>query len=454
MRLATDSAGFDRARRVADAVLYEGYLLFPYRSDAGKNRYRWQWGVVVPHAQAAMAEVTEPWEVGCDLLVAGPLDGRVQATVRFLHVEERRVEERRDGEWVRVESTEVGEDLLVSWDEGAESEVDAPVASVADLREGAVVPIALDERDHSEHPEGRTDLRIRRVREPLSGTLRLSAEAAGDDLHRLRIRVDNRTAWSDTEAPRDAVLRRSFVGCHVMLGAEGCEFASLLDPPGHAADAAATCRNEGLYPVLAGEPGQTDLVLASPIILYDHPETADETEGDSFDATEIDELLSLTVASLSDDEKRRARATDPKAREIVDRADAMPPEILERLHGTIRSMGAVDDPGRDREQREALAELLGVGEPGRTSVTVGPTTVLVGSRVRLRPNRRADAQDAFIDGKTARVARIMEDVEGETYVAVTLEDDPGADITDWYGRYLYFQPDEIEPLDEHAEEHA
>jgi len=43
----------DVARQVADAVLYEGYLLYPYRASARKNQIRWQWGVLVPLAYAA-----------------------------------------------------------------------------------------------------------------------------------------------------------------------------------------------------------------------------------------------------------------------------------------------------------------------------------------------------------------------------------------------------------------
>ena len=36
------------ARAVADAVLYEGYLLYPYRASSAKNRSRWQFGVLGP----------------------------------------------------------------------------------------------------------------------------------------------------------------------------------------------------------------------------------------------------------------------------------------------------------------------------------------------------------------------------------------------------------------------
>ena len=69
-----------------------------------------------------------------------------------------------------------------------------------------------------------------------------------------------------------------------------------------------------------------------------------------------------------------------------------------------------------------------------------------GSRVRLRPSRRADAQDMFLAGQEAVVSAVHVDLDGETHVAVTLVDDPAAELHDWYGRYLYFAPDELEPL--------
>ena len=111
--------------------------------------------------------------------------------------------------------------------------------------------------------------------------------------------------------------------------------------PAFAAEAAAGCRSEGTYPVLVGEPGSpdADVVLSSPIILYDHPAVAPESQGDMFDATEIDEILALRVLTLTDDEKAEARGTDRRAAAIVDRCDDLPPEVWARLHGAIRSIG-------------------------------------------------------------------------------------------------------------------
>ena len=118
-----------------------------------------------------------------------------------------------------------------------------------------------------------------------------------------------------------------------------------MDPPEFARAAVARCCNVGTYPVLAGPPGHDDLMLSSPIILYDHPEVAPESQGDLFDATEIDEILALRVLTLTDDEKAEARGTDARAAAILDRCDAMPPEVWGRLHGAIRSLRPVG-PGR------------------------------------------------------------------------------------------------------------
>ena len=83
-------------------------------------------------------------------------------------------------------------------------------------------------------------------------------------------------------------------------------------------------------------------------------------------------------------------------------------------------------------------------------VTMGPErageTVRKGSLVRLNPRRRADAQDLFYADQLARVTAIHRDLDDETHVAVVLVDDPASDLHDWYGRYLYFSPDEVVPL--------
>jgi hypothetical protein len=213
--------------------------------------------------------------------------------------------------------------------------------------------------------------------------------------------------------------------------------------------------------VLIGEEGRRDAMLSSPIILYDHPTIAPESPGDLFDATEIDEILTLRTMALTEDEKREARATDERAAAIIDRVDNMPPELLERLHGAVRYLQGVEGaktgaPEPDSPLSTApgpTPELVPWWDPGadRTvspetdGVVVAGVTVAKGSRVRLRPGQRADAQDMFLAGRLATVEAVFLDVDGNRHLAVTLDEDPAADLQRWHGRYLYFAPDEVEP---------
>jgi hypothetical protein len=187
-------------------------------------------------------------------------------------------------------------------------------------------------------------------------------------------------------------------------------------------------------------------VLAAPIILYAHPAVAPESTGPMFDSTEIDEILTLRVLTLTDGEKAQARATDPAAAAIIDRCEAMTPPELNRLHGVLRDPHAAG-PARSGDDWWA-AEAAAPVSPETDVVIVAGARVSRGSRVRLHPSRRADAQDMFVAGLEARVSAVHVDLDGSTHVAVSLLDDPAAELHDWYGRHLYFAPDELEPLAE------
>ena len=63
-------------------------------------------------------------------------------------------------------------------------------------------------------------------------------------------------------------------------------------------------------------------MLASPIILSDHPEIAPESPGDLFDSGEIDQMLVLNILAMTDEERRDMRDSDPRAREILERTEA------------------------------------------------------------------------------------------------------------------------------------
>jgi hypothetical protein len=480
---------FELARKVADAVLYEGYLLYPYRASAAKNQARWQFGVLMPRRWSEEGP-DEPWATQTECLVEPEETTTVRVLVRFLHVQAKTVEtvDVEAGTFREADALPVDGSELVPWDEAAEHEVtvEAPLARL--LAGELVTPF---ERPGGRRVEpvhtaaGRLVGRTVRRRWPVLGSVKLSARRLEGPygLVRLGLVVENASAWHDPDADRAVALRRSLVAAHSLIGIDQGVFLSLLDPPEWAKPAAEACRNLHTWPVLIGDEGRRDAMLSSPIILYDHPTIAPESPGDLFDATEIDEILTLRTMALTEDEKREARATDERAAAIIDRVDSMPPELLERLHGAVRYLQGVEGtpephpPGAEGtpephrpgdgaptgrvaahgKERDPLStappELVPWWDPGadRTvspetdGVVVAGVTVAKGSRVRLRPGQRADAQDMFLAGRLATVEAVFLDVDGNRHLAVTLDEDPAADLQRWHGRFLYFSPDEVEP---------
>lgn len=86
---------------------------------------------------------------------------------------------------------------------------------------------------------------------------------------------------------------------------------------------------------------------------------------------------------------------------------------------------------------------------GPSTVLVGGVAVGRGSRVRLRPSRRADIMDLALAGRVAEVDAVQEDFEGQLHLAVLLTDDPGHDLgaSGKIGHRFFFTPEEVEPID-------
>jgi hypothetical protein len=462
----------DLARTVADAVLYEGYLLYPYRATSQKNQARWQFGVLGPPG-AADAGVGEESAMAVECLLdprtenAASSGPGVTIYVRFLQLQRRMVQAAEDGGrsgFVPVDQLIMDEDLIYSWDEAVEREHSWPAIPLPELTEGISRPVTVPGGDLIEPltaQDGSVMGRIVRRRWPLNAEL--SAQTTEVDGYlRLRVSVEN-TAASRAENPDDAI-RTSLIGAHLLIQASNAAFVSLLEPPPAAAHAVAGCRQHRCWPVLAGPPGNNDIVLGSPIILYDHPEVAPESAGALFDSTEIDEILTLRVMTMTDQEKAQARATDPRAREIIDRCDQMTPNMLQQLHGILREPRA--PAAKSVSLPDAAAHTIMWSDPTEEpapwwdpsadesvrpevdSVVIDGVPVSKGSLVRVHPSRRADAQDLFFADQDARVTAVVSDVDGQVHVAVVLANDPAADLHDWYGRYLYFAPEELEPLRE------
>jgi hypothetical protein len=336
---------------IANAVLYEGYILYPYRPST-KNRQRWTFGALLPDAYCrdlggdSSVQQTECLVYGTDATV-------FEAVVRFLQLTDRRVGEVDPplAEWKTaaqpsfrmVQELHVEDKIIHAWQEAEERELALGSMTLGNLVVGA-------RRISFSLPSGRRVAPVRRTDEMVVGllireqydievTAEVSATAIVDGLYRLTLRVANSTSLREVKAlTRAEALLHSLASTHVILGVENGEFVSLIDPPEALGEAAASCRNIGAWPVLVGEEGQTDLMLSAPIILYDYPQVAPESPGNWFDGTEIDEMLALRIMTLTDDEKNAMAAVDDRAGELLARTEALAREQLLSLHGTVRAL--------------------------------------------------------------------------------------------------------------------
>lgn len=461
MTARTRSDSMAVAREVADAVLYEGYLLYPYRADSRKNQSRWQFGVLGPPG-AAEAGVGEDPRLAAQCLLHASAHSTVSVTLRFLHLQRRHVQKWDGTAFTDVAELREGTRSWLSWDEAVEQQFDTGALALRATRKVVEVDGAR-EVEPLHNTAGELIGQITRVRAPLRAEVELTCTERGGGLWRLGVQVRN-TDTGDRPT-KDTAITRSLIGAHLLLSCAGAEFVSLLEPPPEAEAAAAACERHRCFPVLAGHPEEKTIMLVSPIILYDYPEVAGESKGALFDSTEIDEILTLRILTLTEEEKAQARATDPLAAQIIDRCDTMTPQELQELHGILRNPH-LDEPfgsspgGLTDSDLAAIPTFTDGDEakpwwdpasdnavhPDTAEVLIKGVRVSKGSLVRVHPVRSADAQDLFFAGKTARVAQVQSDVDGNTHVGVVLVDDPAADLHDWYGRYLYFGPEELEPL--------
>ncbi len=359
------------ASEIARSVLYEGFSLYPYRTSSLKNQKRLLFGTLTAKGGDGPTEaITEV------LAIAGAADTKVRVTVRFLTL-----------------GAEAKEESVTLEDLPLEAEIER--SFVRDGVRGAVLattsaPIVLVD-------SGSWDI--------ASLCLTSSAKPAPTrrslKVHRIRVVVRNEGSDPGDEHAMGAA--------HVVLRIEEGQFVSAIDPPAELRAEVERCKNVGLFPVLVGPKGATDEMLASPIILYDHPEVAAESAGDLFDATEIEEILSLRILTLTDDEKRELRQ-DPKTRALLERVEKLGPAELARLHGVLKKPS------------------------------------LVGKRVSLRPKGGADAYDVVLRGMSATVVSVEHTVDGDEMLCVTIDADPGHDLgrEGIPGHRFFFRRDEVE----------
>jgi hypothetical protein len=337
--------------QIADAVLYEGYILYPYRPSALKNRQRFNFGVIYPPAYSEAQGGTDACMMQTECLVQGDQNTRCVVRVRFLRVVERSVRQLltpasellfvTEESIAQVESLEVGGKVFQAWQEAVEEVIEVREFNVAALGSQPLQwPFCLpasQEREPIRDERGLIVGIIQRDKENLEGLIELAAERLTQELFKLTVRVSNITCTDHLGfLDRNKALARALVSAHTILQAHAGEFISLVDPPEMYGEFALACKNAGTWPVLVGKDGERHTMLSSPIILYDHPQIAPESPGDLFDGAEIDEILSLRIMTMTDEEKSEMRQSDERARQILERTEALPDEQLMKLHGALR----------------------------------------------------------------------------------------------------------------------
>jgi hypothetical protein len=341
---------------VANAVLYEGYMLYPYRPSAVKNRQRWNFGVLYPKAYSDLEGGSDRWSMQTQCLIRGNEAAVVEIKVRFLQCVSREIgrpvgyansELCGASEYDLVDSLDVAGKRLQSWQEAVEQEALLPPMRVADLLAESVQRTFsfLGGRDTETVADdgGAIAAFVIRSREEVTCSIEVRAIRRADDLFELTVLVANATpAAAKQNWLRKEALMNSLLSAHTVLGISGGEFISMIDPPADVREFAAGCQNIGTWPVLAGHENARNAMLSSPIILYDFPQVAPESAGDLFDGTEIDEILALRILTLTEDEKREVRTADDRAREVLERTESMPAEHFMKLHGVLRGTKPTD----------------------------------------------------------------------------------------------------------------
>jgi hypothetical protein len=353
---------FSLVEDIGRAILYEGYLLYPYRTSSLKNCRPCAFGSPYPRIYSQANGDIEPWFMQIECLVRSEDGAAVQGAVRFLHG-------------------------------GRERAVVIPEHALPELAQRAAgIAFSFAELQSNS----------------LEGRVELSALPVALSTYKLCVRVENVTPMGS--------LEHAMLSTYAVLGVRGGRFLSLIDPPTEARDLAPMCRNRGAWPVLAGDRDRQDMLLVAPIILYDFPQLAPHSPGNLFDATEIDELLTLRILTLTDSEKHELKA-DERTRALLERTESLSSEQRLALHGTC--------------------------QPPTAAQTIKP-----GARVRIRPRGRADVLDLALEGKSATVVSLEQDFEGRVFCTVALDDDPGQDlgVAGQPGHRFFFRSEELEPL--------
>lgn len=332
----------DLARKVADAVLYEGYMLYPYRPSAIKNRQRWTFGILYPPNYDEVRAGTERAGMHSECLLVNRGSAALHLQLRFLHLLARQVMAApENGAAAPVPSLTVDGQVVESWDDAVERSAEFEfIALDGPPRRFEFSFPGSCETESLRNEAGCVVGSVSRMQHEVKGTIGCRSEKISDQVLKLVVDVANESSLPPGGGRDDALLR-SLLSAHTILTVSVGEFVSLLEPPEDLRATVNTCHNVGNFPVLVGEPGSRDMLLCSPIVLYDYPQIAPESAGDFYDATEIDEMLTLRVLSLTEEEKAEMRKAGERGRNLLQRTEDTARAQLERTHGAIRNLRPV-----------------------------------------------------------------------------------------------------------------
>jgi hypothetical protein len=440
--------------KIVNALLYEGHILYPYRASARKNAQRFTFGRVYPRAYSIAQSEAEPcvMQTECILRCRGELPV-LEVDMRFLHPMARQVglpskpltdlpavfapEDFRPVPELRVENR-----LYQTWQEAVERRIQIPPQSlnlmaVRSLALPFCFPASIDAESIRDR-QGQVIGIIRRRQEQLQGVCQITAKPVDSHVFKITVHIANETPLEQADINnQDELLLRTLASTHTIFRARNGEFLSLMEPPDAYREAVAACTNVGTWPVLIGEKekGEADTILSSPIILYDYPQIAPESAGDFFDGTEIDEILTLRVLTMTDEEKWEMSHLDERARKILERTESLPESEFTKMHGALREVSSFNEDFFNPKTR-------------LKSVMVDEVELKTGDRVRIRPRCRADVMDIALRGKAAVIESIEQDAEDRIYLALVLDEDPGRDLgfLRQPGHRFFYGLEEVEPL--------
>jgi hypothetical protein len=442
--------------KIVQAVLYEGYILYPYRASTKKNRQRFTFGRVYPQAYSVAQKGEEPSTMQTQCLVESKSPhAALEIIVRFLHPTIREIgmlaapvkeapELGHPGHFLPVAELLVEGRLYQSWQEAVEREIRIPMQAISRGLPALKVAFGFPASRAAEPiltGSGEVAGAISRLQEALSGSVELTVDPVGESLFKITVRITNDTPISDADIEGDAtIVRRTFASTHTILHGFDAEFISQIDPPAAYAERAGSCIQSGTWPILVGdeEKKERDTMISSPIILYDYPKIAPGSPGDLFDGGEIDEILTLRIMTMTDDEKKEMRGVDDQARKILERTESLGQEQLLGLHGQMRETTALDP------------EVFFNPSTKPRSFSLQGVSVRTGDRVRVRPKSRADIMDMAVSGRIAIIESIEQDAEDQIHLALVMEDDPGKDLgfLRQSGHRFFYSVGEVELLRE------